>query len=112
MACRDGVSGGPDDEDLRKLEVRLNKVTRLLCALCRSLEGTAYANLVQSLEKGELGKWWLKHKKDDEKRVKEKIRKKKARRAEQKREEERAKVKAAALAKLSIEERAALGFRE
>lgn len=71
------------------------KVTRLLCQLCRQVEGEFGINHLPH----DVKKWWVRHKEIDEKRIKE--------RAEA---VKRVELRKKALKKLSPEERRALGI--
>jgi len=106
MPCR-----GPDDNELyheasnraRGYKSQLDYTTRLLCEICRELE--KYHQPMSD----PLKKWWDSHKEIDERRYKaEKARKLKEQEARLARIEKREK-KAAALAKLTEEDKRILG---
>jgi hypothetical protein len=94
MPCRDY-----DDRDYTwEYQVKLDKVTRLLCELCKKIEGTDFDECIS--RNRELKEWWEDHKKKDRERIKLENRLK---------EIENIKVKA--LSKLSLEEIQLLGLQ-
>jgi hypothetical protein len=94
------------DDNLREARQRANHVTRLLCSVLQELERRDLVGMVN----GEVYGWWVYHKKEDEARLarEAKRQERQARReaAQQKQEAERQ----AVLAKLTPEERKALGI--
>ncbi len=101
MPCRDYNEGFSYESP--KTQEKLDKVTRLLCGLCRKIEKSkniqVKALLYSTSADEELGEWWKEHQEQDRKRLK----------AEQ--EQERKKnLKKNALLKLTTEERKVLGI--
>ena len=78
---------------------RLDHVTQLLCGLCRFMEGQELFQHYLKTKSPALQKWWIEHKKLDEIKAAEELKKKKLREAKKK-----------ALAKLTSEERRLLGL--
>ena len=76
----------------------LNNMTILLCEVCRTL-GNDYIQDPKSFMRRRLAAWWSEHKEADDRRVKEEIA-----------EAERKALRNQALAKLSSEEKVALGL--
>lgn len=69
MPCRyDGPTEFKDDVRDVQLKNELDKLTRMLCALCRSVESSATVNIYLD---DETHKWWTIHKKMDELRRQE-----------------------------------------
>jgi len=100
MPCYDG--GGPsyidNSTELRRMKARIDLLARVACRALTELENNGIADFLL-LRDDETRKFWEKHKEFDRKR--------KAEQAEKLRLEE---VKKAALAKLTNEEKAALGI--
>lgn len=94
MPCRDG--GPPIEVEYKE---RLDKVTRLLCELCGTLEASG-AN-TKKLFTRELSAWWEVHKKAD-----------RARELQERAERTRKATRRKALKKLTPAERRALGIRD
>lgn len=94
MPCSDGGPSYYDDTETKK---RLDKVTRLLCGLCRRL--TDRSRKFHITDDAELAKWWDNHQEQDRVRF---VRKRKERK------EKEAKLKA--LTKLTPRERQLLGL--
>lgn len=66
MPCRD--EGAYDSYGAEQKE-KLDKVTRLLCALCKHIEDYEGVGIyISNVENGELKTWWEAHKKADAKR--------------------------------------------
>lgn len=102
MPCTDG--GLPYYNDHPETKEKLDRATRLLCAVCKRLETNGIYVIVADVESGELDTWWRKHKKEDAERE--------AREAAEKAEALRLKkLREGALAKLSDEERNVLKIR-
>ena len=87
MPCRDDSPIGscwPDEQKFNEAKKRLDKVTSMLCALCRKIEdvellGNEHA--LVGLIPPDIMQWWEQHKKDDEKRIAAEEKKKEAERA-------------------------------
>ncbi len=81
MGCSD--SGMPpsgwsyhDDQEIKKLKERLDKVTRLLCEACKWIDNTLKDESYEFEGQGfssELIAWWREHQKADERERDEKI---------------------------------------
>ena len=89
--------------DLKNLKEEADKLARIACLALTELEKVDPESGVLTFP-SELTRWWSAHKKADEARI-EKEQKEKAKIAEQKR------LRKAALAKLTPEERAAFGLK-
>ena len=96
MPCSDG---GPSYQENPETKDRLDKVTRLLCGLCRRLTNRGRAFHIT--DDAELAKWWAAHQEEDRRREER-----------ERKEREEAAAKRKALAKLSPRERRLLGIRE
>lgn len=96
MPCRDDR----DDcrQDYSDLQTKLDKVTRLLCGVCRATEKAGGGKLIAANK--ELNTWWKQHQEADRRREA----------AEQAERDQQAK-RQAALDKLSPEERKLLNIR-
>jgi hypothetical protein len=95
MPCRSDYGDAHNDSGLK---TELDKVTRLLCGVCRDYERN-YGLPVSALGDVELGRWWEEHKAADAKRV-----------AREKAAEEKEQKKRQALSKLTPEEKKLLGL--
>lgn len=95
-----------------KLKKELDKTTRLLCQVCRSLERgkSSIKFCSEQLQEKELAAWWEKHQEMDRMRLAEE--KRKAREAAKRKLQQKQKkaLKKAALEKLSAAEKKALGL--
>jgi len=94
MPCTDG---GPNYSDNPETTRRLNKVTRMLCSLCRRINKSGRDTLIT--QDAELTAWWSDHQEMDRKREA-------AQRAERAKRQERR----AVLAKLSPKDKRILGL--
>lgn len=108
MPCRDYEydGSGSDAAEIRELERQNDRLARVACAAMTELERQGTAELVL-LQNEELRQWWEAHKIADAKAMAEA--KAKAEAAAEKRR--LAKVKKEVLAKLSADERKALGIK-
>lgn len=108
MPCNNNYE--PSDEEIRlnkesvALKIELDKVTRLLCSVLRSIKfGYIYVDLTKDVVNIEgLQDWWNQHKKWDELRL--------IREANERREKEKHELIKNALAKLTDKEKEALGL--
>ncbi len=100
MPCRSDYDDIPRQSTLAG---ELDEVTALLCGLMRAVEKHDHAAFIKGYAENTkpLARWWKHHKAIDEA---ERLRKAAA--------QETARLKAAALAKLSLAERAALGLKD
>lgn len=57
-------------KEYKKLKKELNLTTRLLCSVCRDMEGMGCI-AIQPYQKSELSEWWRKHKQMDARKRKE-----------------------------------------
>jgi hypothetical protein len=100
MPCYDG--GGPsysdNTDELRRMKARIDLLARVACRALTELEDNGIADFLL-LRDDETREFWEKHKEFDRKR-----------KAEQAEKRRKAAIKKAALAKLSDEEKAALGI--
>jgi hypothetical protein len=100
MPCYDG--GGPsysdNSDELRRMKARIDLLARVACRALTELEDNGIADFLL-LRDDETREFWEKHKEFDRKR-----------KAEQAEKRRKAAIKKAALAKLSDEEKAALGI--
>lgn len=63
MPCSDG---GPNYEEVVEKQRRLDKVTRMLCGICRRVNKSGYDTLISN--DAELTAWWSDHQAEDRKR--------------------------------------------
>jgi hypothetical protein len=100
MPCYDG--GGPsysdNTDELRRMKARIDLLARVACRALTELEDNGIADFLL-LRDDETREFWEKHKEFDRKR-----------KAEQAEKRRKAAIKKAALAKLSDEDKAALGI--
>lgn len=94
MPCRDG--GPTDYEETVEKQRRLDKVTRMLCGLCRRVNKSGRDTLITY--DAELTAWWADHQAEDRKRE-----------AEEAAERAKERARQAVLAKLSPRDRKILG---
>jgi hypothetical protein len=90
---------GSNDGEVRRLKAVADRLARIACKAMTELTEQGRADFLL-LRDEEVSTWWTKHQEDD--------RKEREREAARKRKEE---IKNAALAKLSDEEKSALGIR-
>lgn len=98
MPCYDGGRNDYNDSEVRSLRARCDLLARVACRALTELEDNGIADMLL-LRDDETRDFWVKHKEFDAKR--------KAAEAEKRR---KAKIKKEALAKLTPEEREALGI--
>ena len=111
MPCQDDYpSHTVEYRDKPETKKRLDLVTRLLCALCKKLENTGYPNYIAAVEKGELATWWKTHKKIDAAREAREVKQKAAKAKKEQEERRKKETRKNALAKLTADERRALGI--
>ena len=97
MPCSDGNYGGTVYVDNPETMKRLDKVTRLLCGLCKTLTQSGLSKHIEADR--ELFKWWFDHQEVDRRRKE----------AEEKEAEKNRKLRVA-LDKLTDEEKKLLGI--
>lgn len=102
MPCNDGVGPEYVDSYQRRIDQRrIDKLTRMLCSVCKEIDDLFDAEEGKTFIKGikGLSEWWEEHKQID------------AQRLETEREQKRLrKLRKTALAKLTTEERQLLGL--
>lgn len=124
MPCRDDYGPREDNDELIRLREisnkqkrKIDKYARLLCFVCTHMPSAAWDALrkvPKSEEHGdaiiELTSWWLDHQETDRQEKLRKEREAKKKRAHEAEQEKIATAKAAALKKLTADERKLLGI--
>lgn len=97
MPCRDDRNDCYENPETRR---RLDKVTRLLCGLCRKITKRGFMTRIEFIDDNEeLKIWWEEHQEADLRRIeRENLQKQKEKRKKE------------ALAKLNLEDRKILGL--
>jgi len=99
MPCRDYESDSYGNRDVEKYKEQADRLARIACKAMTALEAEGKEDFIM-LQDEEVREWWTAHKIADEKAAKAKAT-----------AERKAQLRAEALAKLSIEEREALGIK-